>query len=46
MHVENKFLISLLCGFTSAEIANVGDQSRSSNTVRVYLYNGLYKYIE
>lgn len=29
-----------------AEIANIVYQSRSSSTVRVYLSNGLYKYIE
>lgn len=33
MSVENKFLRSLLCGFTSAEIANGVYQSRSSSTV-------------
>lgn len=36
----------LLCGFSPAEIANTVYQSRSSSTVRVYLSNGLYKYIE
>jgi NACHT domain len=44
--VEKKFLRGLLCGFSPAEIANVVYQSRSSSTVRVYLSNGLYKYIE
>ncbi|BAZ25086.1 WD-40 repeat-containing protein [Kalymmatonema gypsitolerans NIES-4073] len=44
--VEKKFLRGLLCGFSPAEIANLVYQSRSSSTVRVYLSNGLYKYIE
>ncbi|KAF3887413.1 MULTISPECIES: NB-ARC domain-containing protein [Nostocales] len=44
--VEKKFLRGLLCGFSPAEIANTVYQSRSSSTVRVYLSNGLYKYIE
>lgn len=44
--VEKKFLRGLLCGCSPAEIASVVYQSRSSSTVRVYLSNGLYKYIE
>lgn len=44
--VEKKFLRGLLCGFSPAEIANTVYKSRSSSTVRVYLSNGLYKYIE
>lgn len=44
--VEKKFLRGLLCGFSPAEIASTVYQSRSSSTVRVYLSNGLYKYIE
>ncbi|UKP00711.1 NB-ARC domain-containing protein [Nostoc sp. UHCC 0870] len=44
--VEKKFLRGLLCGCSPAEIATVVYQSRSSSTVRVYLSNGLYKYIE
>ncbi|GAB1537681.1 hypothetical protein NUACC21_03310 [Scytonema sp. NUACC21] len=44
--VEKKFLRGLLCGFSPAEIAITVYQSRSSSTVRVYLSNGLYKYIE
>ncbi|NMG10179.1 ATP-binding protein [Brasilonema sp. UFV-L1] len=44
--VEKKFLRGLLCGFSPAEIANTVYQSRNSSTVRVYLSNGLYKYIE
>ncbi len=44
--VEKKFLRGLLCGFSPGEIANIVYKSRSSSTVRVYLSNGLYKYIE
>ncbi|MFQ4142570.1 NB-ARC domain-containing protein [Chlorogloeopsis sp. ULAP02] len=44
--VEKKFLRGLLCGFSPAEIASKVYESRSSSTVRVYLSNGLYKYIE
>lgn len=44
--VEKKFLRGLLCGFSPAEIANKVYKTRSSSTVRVYLSNGLYKYIE
>ncbi|MBW4614335.1 MAG: NB-ARC domain-containing protein [Desmonostoc vinosum HA7617-LM4] len=44
--VEKKFLRGLLCGCSPAEIASKVYQSRSSSTVRVYLSNGLYKYIE
>lgn len=44
--VEKKFLRGLLCGCSPAEIAKIVYQSRSSSTVRVYLSNGLYKYIE
>ncbi|WP_026732412.1 NB-ARC domain-containing protein [Fischerella sp. PCC 9605] len=44
--VEKKFLRGLLCGFSPSEIANTVYKSRSSSTVRVYLSNGLYKYIE
>lgn len=44
--VEKKFLRGLLCGCSPAEIANIVYQSRSSSTVRVYLSNGVYKYIE
>ncbi|MGH1393922.1 MAG: NB-ARC domain-containing protein [Trichormus sp.] len=44
--VEKKFLRGLLCGCSPAEIASVVYQSRNSSTVRVYLSNGLYKYIE
>ncbi len=44
--VEKKFLRGLLCGFSPAEIAHKVYKTRSSSTVRVYLSNGLYKYIE
>ncbi|TAF11285.1 MAG: NB-ARC domain-containing protein [Nostocales cyanobacterium] len=44
--VEKKLLRGLLCGCSPAEIAKRVYQSRSSSTVRVYLSNGLYKYIE
>ena len=44
--VEKKFLRGLLCGFSPAEIASKVYETRSSSTVRVYLSNGLYKYIE
>ncbi|MEA5502551.1 NB-ARC domain-containing protein [Halotia wernerae UHCC 0503] len=44
--VEKKFLRGLLCGYSPGEIATIVYQSRSSSTVRVYLSNGLYKYIE
>ncbi|NWF58590.1 MAG: hypothetical protein HXY43_04575 [Fischerella sp.] len=44
--LEKKFLRGLLCGFSPSEIANTVYKSRSSSTVRVYLSNGLYKYIE
>ncbi|QSJ17088.1 NACHT domain-containing protein [Nostoc sp. UHCC 0702] len=44
--VEKKFLRGLLCGYSPAEIAAIVYQSRNSSTVRVYLSNGLYKYLE
>jgi NB-ARC domain len=44
--VEKKLLRGLLCGFSPAEIAHKVYQSSSSSTVRVYLSNGLYKYLE
>ncbi|MBW4560716.1 MAG: NB-ARC domain-containing protein [Mojavia pulchra JT2-VF2] len=44
--IEKKFLRGLLCGCSPAEIAKIVYQSGSSSTVRVYLSNGLYKYIE
>lgn len=44
--VEKKFLRGLLCGYSPAEIADKVYKSRNSNAVRVYLSNGLYKYIQ
>jgi hypothetical protein len=44
--VEKKLLRGLLCGFSPAEIASKVYQSPNSATVRVYLSNGLYKYLE
>ncbi|MBK1988435.1 AAA family ATPase [Sphaerospermopsis aphanizomenoides BCCUSP55] len=44
--VEKKLLRGLLCGCSPAEIATKVYQSRNSSTVRVYLSNGVYKYIE
>lgn len=44
--VEKKFLRGLLCGCSPGEIAKIVYQSPTSSTVRVYLSNGLYKYIE
>ena len=44
--VEKKILRGLLCGYSPAEIADKVYQSNNSNVVRVYLSNGLYKYIE
>jgi hypothetical protein len=44
--VEKKFLRGLLCGYSPAEIADTVYKSRTSSAVRVYLSNGLYKYIQ
>jgi len=44
--VEKKFLRGLLCGYSPAEIAAQVYKSANSSTVRVYLSNGLYKYIQ
>lgn len=44
--VEKKFLRGLLCGYSPSEIADRVYKSRSSSAVRVYLSNGLYKYIQ
>jgi hypothetical protein len=44
--VEKKLLRGLLCGCSPAEIAQKIYQTRNSSTVRVYLSNGVYKYIE
>lgn len=44
--VEKKLLRGLLCGCSPAEIAKRVYHTRNSSTVRVYLSNGIYKYIE
>lgn len=44
--VEKKILRGLLCGYSPREIANIIYQTSSSSSVRVYLSNGLYKYLE
>jgi hypothetical protein len=44
--VEKRLLRELLCGYSPAEIADRVFRTRNSNIVRVYLSNGLYKYIE
>ena len=44
--VEKKILRGLLCGYSPREIADIIYKSSSSSSVRVYLSNGLYKYIE
>jgi len=44
--VEKRLLRGLLCGYSPAEIASILYQNSNSSTVRVYLSNGLYKYIE
>ncbi len=44
--VEKRLLRGLLCGYSPAEIAQILYQNSSSSTVRVYLSNGLYKYLE
>lgn len=43
--LEKKFLQALLCGYSPAEIADRVYQSSDSSAVRVYLCNGIYKYI-
>jgi hypothetical protein len=44
--LEKKLLRGLLCGYSPAEIAEKIYKSRSSSAVRVYLSNGVYKYIQ
>jgi hypothetical protein len=44
--VEKKILRGLLCGYSPSEIANKVYQNQNSSAVRVYLSNGLYKYIQ
>ncbi|MFB2937225.1 NB-ARC domain-containing protein [Aerosakkonemataceae cyanobacterium BLCC-F154] len=44
--VEKKILRGLLCGYSPREIADIIYKTSSSSSVRVYLSNGLYKYLE
>ncbi|RMF21589.1 MAG: hypothetical protein D6756_12145, partial [Cyanobacteria bacterium J083] len=44
--LEKKILRGLLCGYSPAEISEVLYGSRRTSSVRVYLSNGLYKYIQ
>ena len=44
--VEKKILRGLLCGYSPAEIAVAIYKTRTSSSVRVYLSNALYKYIQ
>ncbi|NES82094.1 MAG: NACHT domain-containing protein, partial [Moorea sp. SIO2B7] len=44
--LEKKLLQGLLCGYSPAEIALMIYKNPSSSVVRVYLSNGLYKYIK
>lgn len=44
--VEKKILRGLLCGYSPSEIANIIYKTRISSSVRVYLSNYLYKYLE
>jgi hypothetical protein len=44
--LEKQFLQGLLCGYSPAEITALVYQGRSSSAVRVYLSNGLYKYLQ
>ncbi|MEC4806790.1 MAG: NACHT domain-containing protein [Jaaginema sp. PMC 1079.18] len=43
--LEKQFLQGLLCGYSPAEIANIVYKNPNSGAVRVYLSNGLYRYI-
>lgn len=43
--LEKQFLQGLLCGYSPAEIANIVYKNPNSSAVRVYLSNGLYRYI-
>jgi hypothetical protein len=43
--LEKQFLQGLLCGYSPAEIADFVYQNPNSSSVRVYLSNGLYRYI-
>ncbi|ADI63922.1 hypothetical protein [Trichormus azollae] len=44
--MEKKLVRGLLCGCSPAEVAKKVYQSSTSSTVRVYLCNELYKYIQ
>ncbi len=44
--VEKRILRGLLCGYSPAEITNIIYKTRNSSSVRVYLSNGLYRYIQ
>jgi hypothetical protein len=43
--LEKQFLQGLLCGYSPAEIADIVYKNPNSSAVRVYLSNGLYRYI-
>ncbi|MFP4008445.1 MAG: NACHT domain-containing protein [Spirulinaceae cyanobacterium] len=43
--LEKRFLQGLLCGYSPAEIADIVYKNPNSSAVRVYLSNGLYRYI-
>jgi hypothetical protein len=44
--LEKKILQGLLCGYSPSEIAEKIYQNRNSTSVRVYLSNSLYRYIQ
>jgi hypothetical protein len=44
--LEKKILQGLLCGYSPSEIAEKIYQNRNSTSVRVYLSNSLYKYLQ
>ncbi len=44
--LEKTFLQGLLCGHSPSEIAEKVYQNKNSNSVRVYLSKGIYKYIQ
>lgn len=43
---EKKLLRGILCGYSPREIAEKLYQAKNSNSVRVALSNGLYRYLE
>ncbi|NJS15940.1 MAG: hypothetical protein HC787_00785 [Nostocaceae cyanobacterium CSU_2_110] len=43
---EKKLLRGILCGYSPGEIAQKVYQAKNSNSVRVSLSNGLYRYLE